>query len=185
MGINVKVAKGLLDRLGVSYTAKDSARRIGRKVSRAVEQKGEPHDLTGEERDLLLVLEGKKPDDASPIPEDEEKVASSPQEKAAKKEKAKKEKKGSGDRGKTVKAFVSSFTGSSISRVKLIEKASAAAGCPPATISNYISWAKQVWKPNPFGFHLKEAKNDSGEKILTKFSDGKGKGKREPKSKKS
>lgn len=178
--INVKVAKGLLDRLGTAYSNKDSSRRLGKKIQKAIEAKGEPHDLTGDERDLLLVLEGKTPDDTEPLKEDEEKVENSPQEKAAKKAKQKKAaaKKASGERGKTIRAFTSSFSGASMSRAKLIEKAAKAGGCPEATISNYISWAKQVWKRNPFGWHLKEAKNDSGEKILTKFSDGSGKGKR-------
>lgn len=172
--MDIKVARGLLGRMGVEVPSKSSAKKIGRKVLRAIQLKGEPCDLTGDERDLLKELQGGKPE-SQEVSKEDEKASKAAEPKSKKKRGGAKKATTSGE--KTTKnqsrggseAFRQVFAKSS--RVSYTDALGAlvAAGVSDATAKSYICWAKRPIKDktkNPFGIRIKTVKDGQGAKFL-------------------
>lgn len=124
-------------------------------------------DLDDDDLDEEAVANADPGDDA-PVPTE----AGAPKSGKGEKKKASKDPKQpkKAKSGSSVAMFTSVFA-----RVKSLPRPDALAaavkvGMTEVTARTYMTWAKQK-KPNPFGFHLTEAKNDKKVKILTKVPD--------------
>lgn len=169
----------VLTAMGVEVSDKVSLERLQTKLAKRIERKGVPSDLTAEQQSVLTAMglvaapekAGKKGRNKKRIVSVEEYEKELKAEEEEKEKEEKKTDKQTKSKHKTGAAAVFRDLFAKGKRWNKAETISAMqkAGIADATITSYVAWVKQLWKPsNPFGFYLKEITDKEGNVCFVK-----------------
>jgi len=175
----------VLTAMGVEVTDKVSLERLQTKLAKRIEKRGVPSDLTAEQQSVLtamgLVAAPEKAGKKGKSKKGKNKKRIVSVEEYEKELKAEEEGEGEQTEKKTDKQTKPKHkTGAAAVFRDLFAKgkrwnkaetiaAMQKAGIADATITSYVAWVKQLWKPsNPFGFYLKEITDKEGNVCFVK-----------------